>query len=216
MEASALKRGWIYVKTENVLWASGHENCPGAVSVCVVSTSKCFVTPTSWPSWHKGNDPIDPSREAFVFLNPRPLWTKCKTLYGQNLFMPAPQVRRDEFNRKERWRHSSNSLLSFLLSLHSHWVTNRQALLMILHLLKYQSNVSVSSLLDGFMYLTTLKHQECILLPNKTLVKLSATVAFPRRNPGAPTGPILEILDHIVNCIWRALCEPCWDVLGGS
>ena len=80
----------------------------------------------------------------------------------------------------------------------------------------YQSNVLVSSLLDGFMYLTTLKHQECILLPNKTLVKLSATVAFPRRNPGAPTGPILEILDHIVNCIWRALCEPCWDVLGGS
>ena len=133
MEASALKRGWIYVKTENVLWASGHENCPGAVSVCVVSISKCFVTPTSWPSWHKGNDPIDPSRVAFLF--PNPLWTKCKTLSGQNLFMPAPQVRRNEFNRKERWRHSSNSLLSFLLSLHSHWVTNRQALLMVLDLL---------------------------------------------------------------------------------
>ena len=82
MEASALKRGWIYVKTENVLWASGHENCPGAVSVCVVSTSKCFVTPTSWPSWHKGNDPIDPSRVAFPESSPtlnkmqNTIWTK--------------------------------------------------------------------------------------------------------------------------------------------
>ena len=109
------------------------------VSTSVVSTSKCFVTPTSWPSWHKGNDPIDPSRVAFLFPESSLTLNTMQNTIWKNLFMPAPQVRRNKFNRKERWRHSSNSLLSLSPFLHSHFrATNRQALLIILHLLLTQ------------------------------------------------------------------------------
>ena len=208
MEASAVKRGWIYVKTENVLWASGHENCPGAVSVCVVSTSKCFVTPTSWPSWHKGNDPIDPSRVAFLF--PNPLWTKCKTLSGQNLFMPAPQVRRDESNRKERWRHSSNSLLSFLLSLHSHWVTNRQALLMILHLLKLSIECFSFFPLGWFYVSNTFKAPRMHTPAQQNACKVVSDCCFPKEKPWGSNwsntwniGPYCKL--HLTSLVWTML-----------
>ena len=46
--------------------------------------------------------------QILLYLNKRQ-----NTTSGQNLFMPAPQVRRNECNRKECWRHSYNSLLSF-------------------------------------------------------------------------------------------------------
>ena len=155
------------------------------VSVCVLSASKCFLTPTSWPHWHKSDDPIDPSRVAFLFLESSLLWTKCKTLSGQNLFMPPPQERRSEFNRKERRRRSSHSLLS-LPSLHSHWAPNRQALLMMPHLLLDQVVNAKFAFYTSHIFNATNKDVQYV------------------------RGRMVDIFD---DCTWRALCESCFGFL---
>ena len=124
--------------------------------------------------------------------------------------MPAPQVRRDESNRKERWRHSSNSLLSFLLSLHSHWVTNRQALLMILHLLKLSIECFSFFPLGWFYVSNNFKAPRMHTPAQQNACKVVSDCCFPKEKPWGSNwsntwniGPYCKL--HLTSLVWTML-----------
>ena len=124
--------------------------------------------------------------------------------------MPAPQVRRDESNRKERWRHSSNSLLSFLLSLHSHWVTNRQALLMILHLLKLSIECFSFFPLGWFYVSNNFKAPRMHTPAQQKACKVVSDCCFPKEKPWGSNwsntwniGPYCKL--HLTSLVWTML-----------